>query len=125
MSRMPATPAMRAILLFSLLYAALTLVWRVPLSVGAGYIALSLICFVVYARDKSAARTGRRRTSERTLHLLALFGGWPGALLAQQLLRHKSSKASFRAAFRLTVLFNITSFIVLSSPRGGGWHWLR
>lgn len=116
---------MRMTPLFVLLYVALTLIWRVPLLVGAGYLALSLVCFVVYARDKSSARSGRRRTPENTLHLLALFGGWPGALLAQQYLRHKSSKASFRAVFWLTVLLNIAGFVLLSSPQGGSWHWLR
>jgi len=43
--------------------------------------------------------------------LLGLVGGWPGSLVAQQVLRHKSSKASFRRAFWGTVLVNITAFI--------------
>ena len=32
---------------------------------------------------------------KRPLHLLALFGGWPGALIAIPLFRHKRRKASF------------------------------
>lgn len=116
---------MPVILLFGLLYAALTLWWQVPLAVGAAYLTLSLCSFVLYALDKSAARSGRRRIRERTLHLLALLGGWPGALLGQQLLRHKSSKTSFRAVYWTTVLCNIGCFVVLSAPQGGSWHWLR
>lgn len=111
--------------LFLLLYVALTLRWQVPWLVGAGYVGMSLLCFLLYARDKAAARASRRRTPERTLHLLALLGGWPGAILAQQLLRHKSSKASFRSAFWGTVALNVGAFVVLSSPWGGAWHWLR
>jgi len=111
--------------LFLLLYVALALRWHVPWPVGAAYVGLSLLCFLLYARDKAAARAARRRTPERTLHLLALLGGWPGALLAQRHLRHKSSKASFRSAFWGTVVLNVGGFVVLSSPWGGAWHWLR
>ena len=61
-------------------------------NVAVLYGAMSLVTFLVYAMDKSAARRGAGRTSETTLHLLALVGGWPGALLAQQWLRHKSCR---------------------------------
>lgn len=67
---------------------------------------MSLATYAVYALDKSAARRKRRRVPERTLHLLALLGGWPGALLAQQHLRHKSGKTAFLLVFWLTVLLN-------------------
>ncbi len=70
------------------------------------YLAASAASFVVYAVDKSAARHGRWRASEMTLHLLAIIGGWPGALVAQQVFRHKSRKPSFQAAFLLTVVLN-------------------
>ncbi|PKO61660.1 MAG: DUF1294 domain-containing protein, partial [Betaproteobacteria bacterium HGW-Betaproteobacteria-17] len=48
----------------------------------------------------------RWRTQESTLHLFALAGGWPGALAAQKLLRHKSSKPSFQFVFWVTVILN-------------------
>jgi uncharacterized membrane protein YsdA (DUF1294 family) len=80
--------------------------------------AASLLAFLAYALDKSAARRGAWRTSEGTLHMLAVVGGWPGALLAQQLLRHKSTKAEFRAVFWFTVVLNVTGFVVLCSPIG-------
>ena len=70
------------------------------------YLAASAASIVAYAVDKSAARHGRWRTSESTLHLLAIIGGWPGALVAQQVFRHKSRKPSFQAAFLLTVVLN-------------------
>jgi uncharacterized membrane protein YsdA (DUF1294 family) len=56
------------------------------------YAGASLIAFVAYALDKAAARAGRWRTQESTLHLLALIGGWPGALLAQRQFRHKTAR---------------------------------
>lgn len=107
---------MHVLLPFLLLYAALTLWWQVPPWIGAGYFALSLCSFMVYALDKSAARARRQRTPENTLHLLALLGGWPGALLAQRLLHHKSRKASFRRVFWGTVALNVCALIVLSAP---------
>lgn len=94
------------------------LFWKVPGQVAGAHLLLSLACFVVYWRDKRAAERAGRRTPEKTLHILALIGGWPGALLAQQLLRHKSLKAEFRSAFWATVLFNVAGFIWLASPSG-------
>ena len=78
------------------------------------YVGASVLAFMAYAIDKNAAQRGAWRTPEKTLHLLALMGGWPGALVAQQLLRHKSTKAEFRSVFWITVLANISAFSVLA-----------
>jgi len=70
----------------------------------AGYIAvMSLLTFALYAWDKRRARKGGWRTTENALHLMALLGGWPGAYLAQCLLRHKSSILWFQIPFWLIV----------------------
>jgi uncharacterized membrane protein YsdA (DUF1294 family) len=71
------------------------------------YSLLSTLTFVVYGFDKLAARRGGKRVRERTLHLLALCGGWPGALAGQWLFRHKRRNRTFQVDFWLTVLFNI------------------
>ncbi len=104
------------ILLFCVFYAFATVAWALPPAVGAVYLAASAASFIAYAADKAAARAGRRRTPERTLLLLGLAGGWPGAVLAQQWLRHKSNKASFRSRFYATVLLNAGLFAWLASP---------
>ena len=77
-----------------------------------------MLTFVVYAKDKSAAKRGAWQTPESTLHLLALACGWPGALVAQKKLRHKSKKQEFRLVFWLTVIINIGIFIWLHTPTG-------
>ena len=83
-----------------------------------GYVALSLVTFVAYAIDKSAAQRGAWRTSEGTLLFLGLAGGWPGALFAQEMLRHKSKKTSFRAVFWVTVLMNCIALAWLQTESG-------
>ena len=82
------------------------------------YCVASLVTYVVYALDKKAARKGAWRIPEVQLHLLALIGGWPGAMAAQQTLRHKSKKASFRFVFWITVILNFAATAWLLSPKG-------
>ena len=89
-----------------------------PMLVVWVYLALSLLSLLLYGKDKWAAGRRWRRTRERTLHLLAVAGGWPGALYAQQLFRHKSAKRSFRRMFWFTVLLNICALGYLLSPSG-------
>jgi len=83
-----------------------------------GYVALSLVTFFAYAFDKSAAQRGAWRTSEGTLLFLGLAGGWPGALIAQETLRHKSKKASFRTVFWITVFVNCAALAWLHTESG-------
>ena len=68
------------------------------------YVGMSLLSVLQYWRDKHNAKNGQWRTPEQQLHAVELFGGWPGALLAQQLLRHKTKKASYQGVFWLIVL---------------------
>ncbi len=105
--------------MFLIIYLGVTIAWRAPGWLALVYLAASAICFVVYAADKSAARAGRWRVSERALLGLGLIGGWPGALVAQQVVRHKSRKSSFQIAFWLTVLANVCLLIALTTP----WSW--
>jgi uncharacterized membrane protein YsdA (DUF1294 family) len=94
-----------ALLTFAVLAVA---AWRhaLPLGVVAGYTVASAWTFLAYWWDKSAAQRGAWRTRESSLHAFALFGGWPGALLAQDVFRHKSNKPAFQATFWTTALLN-------------------
>jgi len=105
-----------SILLFSV--AIVIIATKAPLALFAAYLVVSIITFAVYAIDKSAARNGRWRTPENTLHVLSLLGGWPGAIVAQQKLRHKSRKQPFRTIFWLTVTVNCGVFLWLLTPSG-------
>ncbi len=79
------------------------------------YLVVSGITIFAYAFDKSAAMNARWRTQEQTLHVLEMFGGWPGALIAQQLFRHKTNKSSFQSAFWFCVVVNLTGLALYAS----------
>jgi len=89
-----------------------------PIEVLFLYLIASVIAFIIYAVDKSAAQNNRWRTSEDTLLLLGLVGGWPGALYAQNLLRHKSSKEEFQDMFWISVALNVCVLLFLLTETG-------
>ena len=59
-------------LIFLVVVGVSVLVAGIPVEVLFVYLAVSIITIIIYAKDKSAAREGRWRTQESTLHLLAL-----------------------------------------------------
>jgi uncharacterized membrane protein YsdA (DUF1294 family)/cold shock CspA family protein len=111
-------PLLLAMLFFAFVGVSAAIGKLPPMLLGF-YVVASLIAFAAYALDKSAAQDGRWRTPENTLHLLALLGGWPGALVAQNRLRHKSSKMSFLVVFWATVLLNCVALGLYLTPAGG------
>ena len=86
----------------SLLFGLRAVSW-VPM---AAYGVVSVVAFLLYWSDKRKARAEAWRTPENVLHALELAGGWPGALLAQQLFRHKTRKVSFQVVFWFIVLLH-------------------
>ncbi len=103
-----------AIPMFAAVYAAVVFRWGFSPPILFAYFGMSVVTVFAYAFDKSAAVSGRWRTAEDALHLMSLAGGWPGALLAQQLLRHKTNKQSFISVFWITALLNVAAFVA--------WH---
>ncbi|CAH0188275.1 DUF1294 domain-containing protein [Pseudomonas mediterranea] len=75
----------------------------VPLT---AYGIVSVVAFLLYWSDKRKARSDAWRTPENVLHAVELAGGWPGALLAQQVFRHKTRKVSFQVVFWFIVLLH-------------------
>ncbi len=90
----------------------------IPKNLALFYFGASIVTFIAYASDKSKAQRNAWRTSESTLHSLALIGGWAGAVIAQQTLRHKSQKRDFRTVFWLTVIVNCGGLAWLMSSNG-------
>ena len=56
----------------------------------AVWAAMSLAAFALYGIDKSRAKRGAWRISERTLLLSALLMGGPGAWAGMEFFRHKT-----------------------------------
>lgn len=92
-----------ALPLFGSLLLGLRAVSWVPM---AAYGFISAVAFLLYWSDKRKARTDAWRTPENVLHAVELAGGWPGALLAQQVFRHKTRKVSFQVLFWFIVLLH-------------------
>lgn len=89
-----------------------------PFVVLGVYLVASVLSALLYAWDKDSAQRGTWRVKENTLHMVDVLGGWPGAMAAQQVLRHKSSKEEFRAVFWLTVVVNCAVLAWLFTDSG-------
>ncbi|WP_374435857.1 DUF1294 domain-containing protein [Inhella sp.] len=124
--RQLASTRLLVIPLFALVLGGIHLAWPLPRPVPLLYSSLSMALFVVYGIDKWSARRGAGRVPEVTLHLLALLGGWPGALLGQQVFAHKISKPAFlRWTWAMTSL-NLLLLVGLCTPAWQPWlNWLR
>lgn len=81
------------------------------------YAAASVATFIAYGWDKRRAVRAGRRIPERTLHGLELIGGWPGALLAQAVFRHKRRKTRYVAVFVAIVALHVGLWIVYLTKR--------
>lgn len=84
-------------------------------------VGINIAAFFYYGMDKQHSRKralgesafggSNRRVSEKTLWLLALFGGSPAALLAMRFFRHKTKKLSFQAGIAVVLAIQIVAVI--------------
>lgn len=80
------------------------------------YFIISIITYIMYARDKSIAKKNSRRLKqtpripERRLHLFELLGGWPGAFIAQRRLPHKRDKRPYMLVYWLILLLHLVGW---------------
>jgi uncharacterized membrane protein YsdA (DUF1294 family) len=91
---------------------------ELPFVVLIAYVLVSCVAYAAYFLDKAAAVKGHWRTPESTLHFFSIVGGWPGAMLAQRTLRHKTQKQSFQVMYWVTVVLNCGALGWLLSPSG-------
>ncbi|WP_438437242.1 DUF1294 domain-containing protein [Kluyvera sichuanensis] len=84
-----------------------------PYPVVAWFLLANVLTLVIYGADKLAARQGWRRVPEATLLTFGVVGGWPGALVGQQVFRHKTQKQPFKTYFIISVIVNIAAMIAV------------
>lgn len=72
---------------------------------------INVATFAAFWADKRAAEQHRQRIRESSLLLLAAIGGGPGAIAAQQVLRHKTRKEPFRMMLWLIGALQATAAI--------------
>lgn len=78
-----------------------------PYPVAMWFVLASVLTLFIYGADKLAARKAWRRVPEATLLIMGFVGGWPGAIIGQQLFRHKTQKQPFKTYFMFSVILNV------------------
>ncbi|AWC86309.1 DUF1294 domain-containing protein [Enterobacter ludwigii] len=74
---------------------------------------INVLTLAMYGADKMAARRAMRRVPEATLLVFGLIGGWPGAIIGQQLFRHKTQKQPFKTYFIVSVIVSISAMVAV------------
>ncbi|AOT43244.1 TPA: DUF1294 domain-containing protein [Enterobacter ludwigii] len=74
---------------------------------------INVLTLATYGADKMAARRAMRRVPEATLLVFGLIGGWPGAIIGQQLFRHKTQKQPFKTYFVVSVIVSISAMVAV------------
>lgn len=83
-----------------------------PDPIATWIVTINMLTLTIYGVDKLAARKAWHRVPERTLLVFGVVGGWIGAILAQQIFRHKTQKQPFRTYFAVSVIFNVVAVLV-------------
>ncbi|MFP2401618.1 DUF1294 domain-containing protein [Enterobacter ludwigii] len=74
---------------------------------------INVLTLATYGADKMAARRAMRRVPEATLLVFGLIGRWPGAIIGQQLFRHKTQKQPFKTYFIVSVIVSISAMVAV------------
>lgn len=99
---------------------AIIAIWQVSFEWGVitAFIINSLLTARFYREDKFLAKYKYWRIPENHLHIWELLCGWPGALYAMLMYRHKSRKDSFKLWFGLCVIINCGAICYVISQVG-------
>ncbi|MFQ3542546.1 DUF1294 domain-containing protein [Halobacillus rhizosphaerae] len=71
------------------------------------YLVLTVWLFILMAVDKRKARKNAWRIKEKSLWILAAFGGAIGGTLAMRMFHHKTKHTNFKVGFPLLALFHL------------------
>jgi|CXWL01.1.fsa_nt_gi uncharacterized membrane protein YsdA (DUF1294 family) len=93
----------------------------IALGLAAWLGVINLFAFALFWWDKRAAERHQSRVPERELLGLALVGGALGALLGQQVFRHKTRKQPFRSLLQLAAVLNVVVIGLIVSADARAW----
>lgn len=79
------------------------------LSVLCYLLIINIAAFIVYGVDKSRAVKSQWRISEKTLILLAVFGGSIGAMIGMMKFHHKTKHIKFYVGVPLILIVHISA----------------
>ena len=77
--------------------------------IPAAILLMNALAFALMGRDKSLARAGRRRISEKTLFLPVILGGSIGGILGMAVFRHKTRHTRFVLGFPAILLLQLAA----------------
>ncbi len=80
-------------------------------------IVVNVLAFILYGMDKSRARSGQWRISEKTLIGIAVIGGSVGAIIGMYAFRHKTRHWYFRYGLPVILILQVAALLYL---RGKG-----
>ncbi|EEI1309961.1 DUF1294 domain-containing protein [Salmonella enterica] len=81
--------------------------------VAMWFLLANVLTLAIYGIDKTAARKTWRRVPESTLLVFGAVCGWPGAIVGQQLFRHKTQKQPFKTYFIVSVIVSIVVTVAI------------
>ena len=76
-------------------------------------IIVNLVAFVLYGADKSKAKRGKWRISEKTLIGIAVIGGSVGAILGMYAFRHKTRHRYFCFGLPVILVIQVVLFLLI------------
>jgi uncharacterized membrane protein YsdA (DUF1294 family) len=75
---------------------------------------MNLVGFIIMGVDKSKARKRQYRISERTLWMMAVFGGSVGVTAGMLYFRHKTKHLQFKYGLPLIVLLHLMGIVFVT-----------
>lgn len=77
------------------------------------FVIINIATFLLYGWDKYCSIKHRCRVPERTLLVMAMIGGSPGALCGMMAFRHKTLHLKFKYGIPIIILFQIVGLAYL------------
>ena len=79
---------------------------------------INLVGVIINIADKSRAKAGKWRVSEKSLWLVALLGGALGSYVTMQIIRHKTKHLSFMVGLPILIILQLIIIVLFIVKTG-------